>query len=222
MPRIARVVVPGIPHHVTQRGNRRQRVFFRETDYRAYKTILARYCKRERVDVWAYCLMPNHVHLILVPQTVYALRRALSETHRRYSHVINTREGWTGYLWQGRFESYPMDEVHLHRAVRYVELNPVASGICQRPGDWEWSSTRAHLNNRTDGLVDPEPLLKREPDWPSYLAVGLTREETDLIELHGRTGRPLGAKSFIEALEEKLGRQLQLRKPGPKPAQRNT
>ena len=218
MPRIARVVVPGIPHHITQRGNRRQRVFFRESDYRAYKTVLARYCKQEEVDIWAYCLMPNHVHLILVPRTKYGLRRSLAETHRRYSHVINTREGWTGYLWQGRFESYPMDETHLYRAVRYVELNPVEAGICQRPEEWPWSSTRAHLNNRTDGLVEPEPMLKREPDWRSYLATGMTREENDLIELHGRTGRPLGSRSFVEDLEVALGRRLLPRKPGPKPA----
>ena len=218
MPRIARVVVPEIPHHVTQRGNRRQRVFFRESDYRAYKTILARYCKREKVQIWAYCLMPNHVHLILVPQTEYGLRRALGETHRRYTSIINTREGWSGYLWQGRFSSYPMDEEHLHRAVRYVELNPVNARICARPEEWEWSSTWAHLNNRSDGLVDPDPMLEREPDWCAYLAIGMTGEENDLIELHGRTGRPLGSEHFLKNLESELGRKFLPQKPGRKPA----
>ena len=220
MPRIARVVVPAIPHHVIQRGNRRQQVFFHESDYGAYKTILARYCKRESVDVWAYCLMPNHVHLILVPRTIDGLRRSLSEAHRRYTQVINTREGWTGYLWQGRFASYPMDEVHLHRAVRYVELNPVSAGICQRPEEWHWSSARAHLDNRADGLVDPRPMLEREPDWSSYLASGTKREETDLIELHSRTGRPLGSKTFLATLESVLDRKFLPRKPGPKPDKR--
>lgn len=222
MPRIARVVVPGVPHHVIQRGNRRQRVFFRESDYRAYKTILARYCERENVEVWAYCLMPNHVHLVLVPHTGYGLRRSISETHRRYTHVINTREGWTGYLWQGRFDSYPMDEAHLHRAVRYVELNPVSAGICNRPDEWEWSSAKSHFHDRADGLVDPRPMLAREPDWRAYLSSGLSSEEVDLIELHGRTGRPLGSEQFIKKLETVLGRKLLPRKPGPQPAEQST
>ena len=216
MPRIARVVVPGIPHHVTQRGNRRQRVFFRESDYRAYKTILARFCERESVKVWAYCLMPNHVHLILVPETGYGLRRSLGEAHRRYTSIINAREGWTGYLWQGRFSSYPMDEAHLHRAVRYIELNPVSAGICERPEEWNWSSARAHVNNCSDGLVDPAPMLERETDWLAYLATGMSREDTDLIELHGRTGRPLGSTSFLKDLEDTLGRSIVPRKPGRK------
>ena len=219
MPRIARVVVPGIPHHVTQRGNRRQQVFFRESDYRAYKTILARYCKREGVDIWAYCLMPNHVHLVLVPHNRLALRKSIAESHRRYTHTINTREGWTGYLWQGRFGSYPMDEVHLYRAVRYIELNPVTAGICRQPEDWKWSSTRAHLGNRADGLVDPKPMLERQPDWISYLSAGTTREDAEVIELHTRTGRPLGSNAFLESLETVTGRSFLPCKPGPKPGQ---
>jgi len=110
MPRIARVVAPGFPHHITQRGNRRQETFFRDEDYVAYKSLLSEWCQRHGVDIWAYCLMPNHVHMIAVPQDEDGLRLAVGEAHRRYTREINFREGWRGHLWQGRFASFPMDE----------------------------------------------------------------------------------------------------------------
>ncbi len=217
MPRIARVVVPGIPHHVIKRGNRRQRVFFRQSDYKAYKSILARFCARENVEIWAYCLMPNHVHFVMVPKTTDGLRRCMAESHRRYTHIINTREGWTGFLWQGRFDSYPMDEAYLYNTVRYVELNPVSAGLSSRAQNWRWSSARAHLENHADGLVNIEPMLARIPDWSKYLAERLSESEIELIERHGRTGRPLGSRTFLEHLEVVTGRSLLPQKPGPKP-----
>ena len=113
MARLARVVAPGLPHHVTQRGNRRQDTFFGADDYAAYREIMAEWCARYGVDIWAYCLMPNHVHLVAVPDSVEGLRRAIGEAHRRYTRRVNAREDWTGHLWQGRFASYPMDESHL-------------------------------------------------------------------------------------------------------------
>src|ERR1700742_4087496 len=113
MARLARVVVPGLPHHLTHRGNRRQPVFLRDEDYAAYRALLAEGCRAAGVSVWAYCLMPNHVHLILQPPEAGALHAALGEAHRRYTRLVNFREGWRGYLWQGRFASFPMDERHL-------------------------------------------------------------------------------------------------------------
>ena len=107
MARLARIVVPGLPHHVTQRGNRRQQVFFDDGDYRAYRGLLAEYCAKAETQVWAYCLMPNHVHLILVPSHPDGLRAALGEAHRRYSRRINRRQDWQGHLWQERFRSFP-------------------------------------------------------------------------------------------------------------------
>jgi putative transposase len=132
MARLARIVVPDIPHHVTQRGNRRQEVFFSEVDYAAYRDLVVESCEREGVRCLAWCLMPNHVHLILTPPRVEALRRALGEAHRRYSRRINFAHGWTGFLFQGRFASYPMDDAHLMAAVRYVELNPVRARLAGR------------------------------------------------------------------------------------------
>ena len=110
MARIARVVAPGLPHHITQRGNRRQATFFGADDYQAYRALMREWCEYWKVEVWAYCLMPNHVHLIAVPPSEDGLRRAMGEAHRRYTRRVNFREGWRGHLWQGRFASYPLDE----------------------------------------------------------------------------------------------------------------
>ena len=125
MPRIARVVVPRYPHHVTQRGNRRQQTFFCDDDYRAYLELMAEWCKRCGIEIWAYCLMPNHVHLIAVPNSEDGLRRGIGEAHRRYTRRVNFRERWRGHLWQGRFASFVLDDLYLLAATRYVEMNPV-------------------------------------------------------------------------------------------------
>ncbi len=228
MARLARVVVPGVAHHVTQRGNRRQQTFFNDDDYRAYKALVAKSCAAASVAVWAYCLMPNHVHLILVPASPDGLQRALGEAHRRYTRRINFREGWRGYLWQGRFASFALDEAHLHAAGRYVELNPVRAGLVRRARDWIWSSARAHLKGEDDDLVSVAPLLERvggrgagpqgAGGWRAYLKAGLAEEEREALRAHERTGRPLGSESFLDELEARLGRVLKKGKPGPKPA----
>jgi putative transposase len=217
MARLARAVAAGLPHHVTQRGNRRQQVFFGDADYAAYRRLLAEGCRSAGVAVWAYCLMPNHVHLILVPSRVDGLRAALGEAHRRYTRMVNFREGWRGYLWQGRFASFPMDERHLLAAARYVELNPVRAGLARAAGDWPWSSAQAHLAGRDDGLVQMTPLLALAPDWRDFLSAGLGEDEREAIRSAERTGRPLGSPPFIARLEKRLHRPLARRKPGPKP-----
>ena len=145
MARIARFVVPGLPHHVTQRGNRRENVFFSDADYELYSDLLGQQCGKHGVAVWSYCLMPNHVHLILVPDRGEALGRAVGETHRRYSAVVNARQRVTGHVFQSRYGSVVMDEDHLLAAARYVALNPVRARLASRAQDWRWSSVRAHL-----------------------------------------------------------------------------
>ena len=207
----------GTPHHVTQRGNRRQAVFFSDDDYQTYKSLLAEGCAAAGVAIWAYCLMPNHVHLILVPGDADGLRAALSDTHRRYSRGVNFREGWRGYLWQGRFASAPMDDGHLMAAARHVELNPVRAKLAARATDWPWSSARAHLTGRGDGVVDVTRLLEREPDWATFLAGGLDADAHAAIRSAERTGRPLGDEAFTARLEQSLGRSLARQKPGRKP-----
>jgi len=217
MARMARVVIPGIPHHITQRGNRRQAVFFCEKDYRIYLQLVSQFCALRNVEIWAYCLMPNHAHLVLIPNDETSLGLAVGEAHRRYTRYINFRENWKGYLWQGRFASFPMDETYLHSVVRYVELNPVKARLVDAPDHWRWSSARAHLLGKDDGIVSVAPMLRRILDWSTYLSGDADPESEDLIRLHGRTGRPLGSDSFIEQMEKICGRTLRPLKPGPKP-----
>lgn len=215
MARIARVVVPNYPHHVTQRGNRRQQVFFNETDYQLYLDYLSKALQNNATEIWAYCLMPNHVHLVIVPKNEDGLRATLGETHRRYTRHVNFREGWRGHLWQERFASFVMDEAHLLAAVRYVELNPVRANLCTQPEHWRWSSTRAHLDGKDDGVVTVRPMMERIPNWKDYLSVDDT-ERLDRLRKHQRTGRPLGNEAFLDHLEAMLGRRLRPKKPGPK------
>src|SRR5271155_2806844 len=145
MARLARLVIPGLPHHVTQRGNGRARVFFGDDDYRLYRALLAEHCAAADVEVWAWVLMPNHVHLILVPSDEDGLRRALAGVHRRYAGHIHARLKRTGHFWQGRFGCVAMDEDHLAAALCYVALNPVRARLADRATDWPWSSLHAHL-----------------------------------------------------------------------------
>ena len=216
MARIARVVAPGIPHHITQRGNRRQETFFCAEDYQAYIALLGEWCGYCAVEVWAYCLMPNHVHVIAVPSSEDGLRRAIGEAHRRYTRRVNFREGWRGHLWQGRFASFPLDETYLLAAARYIEQNPVRAGLAARPWGYPWSSATAHVSGRDDSLVKAAPLLERVGDWKDFLCLGVSEDEVKQLRRHERTGRPLGSERFIGAVERKLGRPLRRGKPGPK------
>lgn len=220
MTRMARVVVLGLPHHVTQRGTRRQTTFFEPADYRAYLSLLAVACRRAETRVWAYCLMPNHVHFVMVPSSHDGLRAALSDAHRRYAEAVNRRFGWRGHLWQERFYSFPMDEGHLHAAVRYVERNPVAAGLTRTAAEWPWSSARAHLAGRDDELVEVGPMLQRVGDWATYLEKVLSEEQLETISRHTRSGRPLGSKVFVADLERRLQRILAPRPSGRKPIER--
>jgi len=218
MARLARVVAAGVPHHVTQRGNRRQQTFFCQADYEAYLELMAEWCEREGVEVWAYCLMPNHVHLIAVPAREDSLRRAIGEAHRRYTRRVNFREEWRGHLWQGRFASFPMDEGYTVQAARYIELNPVRAGLAARADEYPWSSAAAHAAGRDDRLVRVQPLLALvgAGSWVEFLAEPVSGGEGELVRRHERTGRPLGGESFLADLEGMLDRALHPQKRGPK------
>jgi putative transposase len=208
MPRLARLVVPGLPHHVTQRGCRRQTVFFGLDDYRFYLRLLGRHCLEAGTSIWAWCLMPNHVHLILVPEHCDGLRSAMAGTHWRYTRAINAREGGFGHLWQERFASFPMDEAYLLACARYVELNPVRAGLVDRPEQWMWSSARAHLGLGADGLTETEALLGRWPDWRTMLDGGLDPSERDAIRARELNGHPLGGADFLARLAALTARPL--------------
>ena len=215
MPRIARLVVPHYPHHITQRGNRRQPVFFSDHDYQAYKSLIANACEVAQCKVLAYCLMPNHVHLVVVPETEDGLRKLFAEAHRQYTRMINFREGWRGHLWQERFHSFVMDERYLMATVRYVELNPVVANLCDRAQDWPWSSAQAHITQLDDDLVIVKPMLERVPDWQAYLGQkdGL---DADKIRLATRTGRPRGDDQFLSLIKKITGIDVRPKRAGRK------
>jgi putative transposase len=190
--------------------------FFTEADYREYLYLMAEWCNRCKVQVWSYCLMTNHVHLIVVPESEDGLRRAIGEAHRRYTRYLNFQKGWKGHLWQGRFGSFLMDEQYLLATARYIELNPVRAGIVKRPEDYKWSSAQAHLQGEDDILVKVEPLLALVPDWQELLLSDLAPEEYETLRRHERSGRPLGSDNFMAKMENLTGRVLRRQKPGPK------
>jgi putative transposase len=216
MARLARLVIPGLPHHVTQRGNGRAQTFFGDADYALYRDLLAQACASAKVAVWSWVLMPNHVHLILVPEDADGLRRALAAVHRRYAGYIHARERRTGHFWQGRFGAVAMDEAHLAAALRYVALNPVRARLAARAEDWGWSGVHALLTGQEDGLTATAPVLERYPRFAEFLGEGADGEAVNRLRQAETIGRPLGDESFIARLESLTRRRLTPMKPGPK------
>jgi len=221
MPRIARVVIPDIPHHIIQRGNRRQPVFFSDDDRSAYLDYLCLHAKPAGISIWAYCLMDNHVHLIAVPKHKASFADGFSESQKRYSRRINFRENWRGHLWEGRFKSYPLDEFHLYAAMRYVERNPVRAKIVKQPWEYPWSSAQAHIKKENDKVIDSNFVTNEIKDWAEYIAKEDNKNDLVLLRNHSHTGRPLGDKKFIDFLEKISGRMLHRRKPGPRVIKNN-
>ncbi len=174
--------------------------------------------EKAAVAVWAYCLMPNHVHLILFPSNEAGLARAMGAAHRRWANFINARGRWRGHLFDGRFASVAMDEAHLISAVRYVALNPVRARLVARAHDWRWSSVHAHLACADDGLVTVAPVLSRVRDFAALIATNA--DDPDFAEFRAAEaiGRPLGTADFIRDLERRLGRRIARRAPGRRPA----
>lgn len=192
MPRIARLVLPDVPHHIIQRGNRRQDVFFDDADYRMYLSLLKEQAEEAGIDILAYCLMTNHVHLIARPQTPEGLR-PIGEAHRRYTRYINFKSDWRGYLWQGRFASYPMDDRYLYEAIRYIELNPVRAGMVQTPEAYPWSSARQRIGQNSAGDYKVVSLGGMIDDWGAYWAEGLAKYEwAREFEENEKRQKPLG------------------------------
>lgn len=217
MSRVARVVVPGYAHHITQRGNRGVDVFEDAADYEAYLKLLGIYLAKYRVRLWAYCLMANHVHLVAVPKTETGLGLALRDTHGVYAMRYNSRTQMSGHVWQGRFFSCPLDSDHAWAAVRYVERNPVRAGMVGTCEEYTWSSAQAHCGQRVDGLLDRRfPSAGSVDDWASWLL----DEHDDYVERLRRNthvGRPCGSARFIRRLERRLQRPLRPQKRGRKP-----
>lgn len=214
----ARIGVPGCGHHVTARGNRREPIFFEDGDEDIYCDILAVQMRKAEVEVWAYCLMPNHVHLILCPRTEDGLAIAMGAAHRRWANFINARGRWHGHLFDGRFASVAMDEPHLMAAARYVAMNPVRARLVGRARDWRWSSVRAHLAGVDDGLVSVAPLLDRVEEFSAMIEDDGGAGDYAALRKAELTGRPVGSADFVADLERLLGRPIARRAPGRKPS----
>ena len=228
MPRFARAVVPECPHHVTQRGNNRQDVFFVPDDYRLYLDILREQAERHGVEIHAYCLMTNHVHLVVTPDRAESLAKAVGRTHWRYSQTINRLHGRSGHLWQGRFYSCALDRPHFAAAVKYVERNPVRARIVRRAWEFAWSSAAAHCGKRglapaersgdvpvpafrdETGLLDLGTWGKRlaGEDWRRVLSERDDKDAVRALRSCTSRGRPLGTDSFMSKIEKLVGRRL--------------
>lgn len=215
MPRRARIVIPNCPHHITQRGNRQQEVFFTDADRQRFLSLLKFYADKHGLVIQAYCLMPNHIHLTAIPRTAESLASALKPLFLRYAQHVNWTQQYSGRLWQGRFFSCPLDEKHFWAAVRYVERNPVLAGIVRKPEQYPWSSAAAHCGLRNDPLLaDQKELCEQVGDWAAWLSQTEDELIVDTLRKKTRTGRPAGNDSFIDRLEGMLGRILRPKKAG--------
>ncbi len=210
-------MIPGVAHHITQRGNYRQTVFHRNEDRRFYMTLLAEFLPHYGISLQAYCLMPNHVHLIATPHDANGLSRALQRVHSEYARALHMRLRRTGHLWQARFHSVAMDEKHFWAAMLYVERNPVRAGLVEQAGDWAWSSARAHLGLTPNPILDMIEWRTRwnSSSWNSWLSNCPADAELEArIRVATLSGLPLGAEEFRQDLQARFGIQTGPRRPG--------
>ena len=218
MPRIARPVFPSVPHHITQRGNRREDVFFNDEDRATYLGWLREYCVKHEVQVLAYCLMTNHIHVVAVPASEEGLQNVFRALHTRYAQRINRAKKWKGHFWQGRFFSSALDETYLWAAIRYVERNPVRARMVRRAENYQWSSAAAHCGLRLDEVLTTERSCLKQVesagDWSKWLAQGDQPEQLDVLRRHIERGLPCGAEAFLRKLERRVGQVLRWRSRG--------
>lgn len=209
MARMARVMIEKVPFHVTHRGNHKKQIFFSDGDRQEYLDVLRRYATRFDMSVWGYCLMHNHVHMIVVGSARWSISKALGNAHREFSRQRNRRNGVTGHSWANRFWSTALDEPHLWAAIRYVERNPVRAKIVEDATENAWSSARAHAFGSRDELLAPDrPFPGAIGDWRRWLAVELDDETLNRLRDNTATGRPSGSDAFVSEMERRLARSL--------------
>jgi putative transposase len=227
MPRSARIVIPDVPHHVTQRGNNKQAVFNSNEDREKYLALLSFHSKKNDLTILGYCLMDNHVHLIVLPEKKESLSRAIGQTHFHYTRFFNERYHRTGHLWQNRFYSCALDTPRLGSAMRYVERNPVRSGLCRKPWNYPWSSASIHTQSPSapsGGVLDRKTWNRyfSESDWKEIVDARDSKAVVDEIRAKTRNGHPWGSRQFILRAGKILGRKIILRKAGRPPKKQVT
>ncbi|MBU1043379.1 MAG: transposase [Candidatus Omnitrophica bacterium] len=224
MPRIARIVAVGLPHHITQRGNYKQEIFCDESDRREYLNYIAEEIQKYKVKVLAYCLMKNHVHFIAVPEEETSIGNVFKYANMRYSLYFNRKRGVGGHLFQGRFFSSIMDEKHTLVCARYIERNPVRAKILKEPVAWQWSSARVHCGNDFNDFLGVNKLFNYieipKHEWKKFISED--DAETDIKEIKEQTrkGRPMASIEIMRKIEERLNRKL-LVKPRGRPKTKN-
>lgn len=212
MSRISRVVVPGIAHHVTQRGNSRQTTFHSDEDRLVYIDLLRQHASLHKLHLWAWCLMSNHVHLLAMPDGEDALARTLGRAHAQYAQYWNARRRSCGHVWQARYFSCPLETEATWTVARYIENNPVRAGMVSEAQAWRWSSARAHLAGRDEfGLTELTPWTGEYdgPRWAEVLQQGIEDEGwQERLREATRRGRPFGTEGFVLELESLCHRLL--------------
>lgn len=212
MGRFKRIVIPGIAHHITHRGNNQKNIFFNPDDRDRYFTLLKHYSDKHDFRILAYCLMTNHVHIVGIPEKQESLPRVIRDTHQRYSLTLNQRLKRSGHVWQNRYFSCPLDESHLVATLCYTEQNPTRAGMVEYTWEYPWSSARVHLGL----MADKSEVLdmswwnsKFDPEgWRETLGESVDDKSIDDIRYKTKSGLPLGKKAFRVQLEKRLGREL--------------
>jgi putative transposase len=215
MSKSPRIAIPGYPHHISERGIRKTPLFYDDSDFLVYTRTMKTACDKHCLKIGTYTLMPNHIHIIAVPEHEDSLSGALQQAHTAYSKYFNTKYGFVGHAWDRRPYYCAMDEAHMWNAIRYVERNPVRAGLVERAEDYLWSSAAAHCGRRDDILIAvdfPPPGIIA--NWSEWLRVDHSEEQKKAIRKHLSTGRPMGAPEFLIQLETLTGKELQLRKRG--------
>ena len=210
MPRVARIVWPGVPHHVTQRGNNRQDVLFVDDDRQVYLDILRKQSAKYGLRVLGFCLMPNHVHLVAIPSAVESLAKAVGRTHFVYTQYLNGLHRRSGHLWQNRFFSCALDEAYLWMALAYVDRNPVRAGLVRKAWQYPWSSAAAHVGQGASASLLDVGAWQQMSKGINFQPMLLQADEEGVKRLRSNThsGRPLGTDAFLSKLEHALGRRL--------------
>ena len=219
MPRKPRLILPGTPHHVTQRGNRRQKVFFTDQDRIFYLKLVSKYFEKFGLELLSYCLMTNHIHLFIVPSDHNGLHLALKAIHRRYAFAKNSERGWCGHFWQERFfSSVVQGENYFWSTIRYIETNPIRAKMVPFATDYRWSSARYHHCGICEESIITKnakwsAILKQQSDWNAFLGTDNFTEETNIRTILNK-GLPYGDEDFIKRLELESGRHLRPRAGG--------
>ena len=216
MPRIARAVMVDYPHHITQRGNNRQKVFFAQYTWRRYLDWLTEYAQKHQVDILAYCLMTNHIHLLVKPRQSASLAKTMQGLNLKYTQFINHQYHRTGRIWAGRFYSCIIDaENYLWAVARYIEQNPLRAKMVRRAEDYPYSSAPAHILGQADEVLT-EALFPDEEriDYIKFVRSAIPDKEMKFLRYSTGNDKPLGNDKFIRRIEKALGCSFEVKPAG--------